>query len=139
MEMTCWGCIIFRKLGGNLHIKHVIVLSSIIEHSTLVSNLLYKEATKQIEDFDSVTEIIAWSDCGPHYKSYDHCAGWTGDFVEAPPNRTVLLCFLEKSMGRGRLMVFLEKWKIGSAISSQRKDCHCGWDGKSSPFLCKPG
>ena len=71
----------------------MIVLSSIIEHSTLVSNLLYKEATKQIEDFDSVTEIIAWSDCGPHYKSYDHCAGWTGDFVEAPPNRTVLLCF----------------------------------------------
>ena len=103
MEMTCWGCIIFRKLGGNLHIKHVIVLSSIIEHSTLVSNLLYKEATKQIEDFDSVTEIIAWSDCGPHYKSYDHCAGWTGDFVEAPPNRTVLLCVFGEKHGKGQV------------------------------------
>ena len=103
MEMTCWGCIIFRKVGGNLRIKHVIVLSSIIEHSTLVSNLLYKEATKQIEDFDSVTEIIAWSDCGPHYKSYDHCAGWTGDFVEAPPNRSVLLCYFGEKHGKGQV------------------------------------
>lgn len=103
MEITCWGCIIFRKVGEQLHTRNVIVLSSIIEHSTLVSNLLYKEIAQHIPDFQAVSEIIAWSDCGPHYKSYDHCGAWVGDWVEAPPQRKVRLCFFGEKHGKGQV------------------------------------
>ena len=103
MEMTCWGCILFQKQGEVLCTKHILVLSSIIEHSTLVSNLLYKEVAKHIDNFDAISEVIAWSDCGPHYKSYDHCAGWIGEWVEASPNRTIRLCFFGEKHGKGQV------------------------------------
>eukprot|EP00435_Cladocopium_sp_Y103_P063982 s508_g25.t1 len=103
MEMTCWGCLIFQKEGSRLMTRNVIILSSIIEHSALVSNLLYLEAAKQIANLTGVSKILVWSDCGPHYKGYDHVAGWIGNWVEAVPPRSVKLSFFAEKHGKGQV------------------------------------
>ena len=36
VEITCWGCLVFQKKGDAVRTKHIIVLSSVIEHSSLV-------------------------------------------------------------------------------------------------------
>lgn len=113
MELTCWGCIVFRKKGGDTYTKNIVVLSSIIEHSCLVSNLLYEEVSKHIDDFQEVSEILVWSDCGPHYKAYDHVAGWIGNFVEAPQPRSVRLQYFAEKHGKGQvdgLFAQVEAW-----------------------------
>ena len=70
---------------------HSLVLSSTIACSTLVSNLLYKEIAERVDGFEQITAALAWRDCGPHYKSYDHIAAWVGEWVEAAPGRCVRL------------------------------------------------
>ena len=127
MEMTCWGCLLFQRQGATLVTKHVIVLSSIIERSSLVSNLLYQEAAKHIGNFATVNEILVWADCGPHYKSYEHVAGWLGDWVESSTPRKVRLSYFGEKHGKGQvdgLFGRIEGWlknylkKPGSRIAS---------------------
>ena len=103
MEMTCWGCLVFQRRGGKLTTKHIIVLSSIIEHTVLVSNLLYAEVAKHIPDLAGVSEVLVWSDCGPHYKGYDHVAGWIGEWVEASVPRKVRLSYFGEKHGKGQV------------------------------------
>ena len=62
MEMTCWGYLLFQKAGDQLHTKHILVLSSIIEHTVLVPNLLYAEVAKHIDNLLDIGEVLAWSD-----------------------------------------------------------------------------
>ncbi|CAJ1447063.1 unnamed protein product [Effrenium voratum] len=127
MELTCWGCLLFQRKGGVLNKKHIVILSSIIEHSSLVSNLLCLEAAKHFDAWEKVKEVLAWSDCGPHYKSYDHIAGWLADWVEASPPRSVRLSFFGEKHGKGQvdgLFGVIEGWlknflkKPGSRIAT---------------------
>ncbi|CAE7251830.1 unnamed protein product [Symbiodinium sp. CCMP2592] len=84
MEMTCWGCLVFQKAGDQLRTKHVIVISSIIEHTVLVSNLLYAEVAKHIDNL-------------PDWR------GWIGDWVESQTPRKVRLSFFGEKHGKGQV------------------------------------
>ena len=108
----------FKATRHSWRQAHPSAVSDIIDVSTLVPNLLRKEAAKHIEHIDTldpISEVIVWSDCGPHYKSYDHCAGWIGEWVEASPNRTIRLCFFGETHGKGQvdgLFGKVEGWPI---------------------------
>ncbi|CAJ1349951.1 unnamed protein product [Effrenium voratum] len=102
MELTCWGCLAFEKKDGKVTTKHFIVLSSVIEHSALVSNLLYGEVLRHL-DLREVQEVLAWTDCGPHFKCYEHVAGWLGAVVESDVPKRVRLCFHGEKPGKGQV------------------------------------
>jgi len=72
----------FKATRHSWRQAHPSAVSDIIDVSTLVPNLLRKEAAKHIEHIDTldpISEVIVWSDCGPNSKSHDHCAGWIGE------------------------------------------------------------
>ena len=90
MEMPCWGIMFFQKAGDQLRTKHIIVLSSIIEHTVLVSNLLYAEVAKHIDNLPDIGEVLVRSDCGPQ-ATITWQVGWGNGWNHRPRSASLFV------------------------------------------------
>ncbi len=72
MPLSVFGIIIFENvLGKGVAQKSVIYTSQILNHDSAFAAEIIDHCHTYFEDPDNVREYNLWSDCGPHFRSYE--------------------------------------------------------------------
>ena len=67
MEVTCFGALVQRGAVT----KCFVYVTDIIEHSALFTAVILNEIRGELA-FRGVDRVHFWSDCGPHFRAYEH-------------------------------------------------------------------
>ena len=69
MEVSCFGVHLVQSSPSGTTVKHIVLVSDIIEHGALFATTLLNRRKDFIDDFEQVAYITMWADCGLHFRS----------------------------------------------------------------------
>ena len=74
MSLNIFGALIIQNHGGEKGVthKHLAMVSDVIDTDAKCAAMFLEHAKAWIEDIGGVKHISMWSDCGPHFRAYEH-------------------------------------------------------------------
>ena len=118
-ECSVHGIFLLQNVGGELRKTHLVQVSPIIEHSALASSQLLDRIKNHVPDWQKLTYIYVYSDCGPHYRCQEMLAYWIGEWFAKVRCNVQVNFFCEKH-GKGTVDTLFSR--VNSWISAYTKN-----------------
>ena len=102
MSINVLGVLIIQNHGNGrgITIKNVAMVSDIIDSDTKAAAMFLVHSRQWVENIDSVKHISMWSDCGPHFRAFDHI-GYCFKSWYVPFHCDMRIAFFGEKHGKG--------------------------------------
>ncbi len=118
-ECSVFGACVWRKQGGMMKRTNVIIVSDILDHTSIFAKVLLKEVTKQLGSLAGLSKVWLFSDCGSHFRAYEH-VGNVYDVFCCEHRLQTFLCFFCEKHGKGHVDSTFARFKMWYQAALQK-------------------